>query len=280
VVSQSLQEICCCIGYPVAGNPTQYLMEKAFARAQLDWRFLTLEVPPEDLADAMRGLRAMRFKGAIVAGPHKAAVLEYLDDLTDQARAAGLASGVTRQEDRLVGEDIAGQGFVSALRQVIDPAEKSILLVGGGDVARELAVSLAAAGVGELTLVQPSDEHQADFISRLTALREFPCRYIASENGFMLDDQVEILIQAADGPANDKARWLNTSALRSDVVVADAILRPIETAIVREAAARGCRTVSGFGVAVHQVATALAAWAGVAADVASLHDALEEFLGV
>ena len=52
----ALQEIVCCIGRPVAGNPTQFMMQRVLAKSGLDWCYLTLEVAPEDLADAMRGM--------------------------------------------------------------------------------------------------------------------------------------------------------------------------------------------------------------------------------
>jgi len=56
-MADSLQPIVCCLGQPVAGNPTQYMMEQAFIAAGLDWRYLTLEVPPDKLADAIRGTK-------------------------------------------------------------------------------------------------------------------------------------------------------------------------------------------------------------------------------
>ena len=72
-MSYALQEIVCCMGQPVAGNPTQFMMERAFAAAGLDWRYLTLEVAPEQLPDAVRGLRAMGFRGGNFTIPHKRA---------------------------------------------------------------------------------------------------------------------------------------------------------------------------------------------------------------
>ena len=55
VPDSTLQPIVCCMGQPVAGNPTQFMMERAFAAAGLEWRYLTLEVPPDRLGDAVRG---------------------------------------------------------------------------------------------------------------------------------------------------------------------------------------------------------------------------------
>ena len=54
----SLQAIVCCMGQPVAGNPTQFMIERAFAAAGLDWRYLTLEVAPDDLAAGVAGMQA------------------------------------------------------------------------------------------------------------------------------------------------------------------------------------------------------------------------------
>jgi len=61
-------------------------MERAFAEAGLDWRYLTLEVSPEDLGDAVRGFRAMGFRGGNFTIPHKVTVLRYLDALSEAAR--------------------------------------------------------------------------------------------------------------------------------------------------------------------------------------------------
>ena len=75
--SPAVQPILALLAHPVGGNPMQYVVEKAFARLNLDWRFLSLEVAPECLADAVRGMRAMGFRGGtmpILTAEHPAAV--------------------------------------------------------------------------------------------------------------------------------------------------------------------------------------------------------------
>ncbi len=67
--SPAVQPLLCLLAYPVGGNPTQYLVERVFAHHDLDWRYLTFEVRPEDLGDAVRGLRALGFRGGHCAGP-------------------------------------------------------------------------------------------------------------------------------------------------------------------------------------------------------------------
>ena len=87
------QELVCCMGQPVAGNPAQYVMEKAFAGAGLDWRYLTLEVSPGALEDAIRGLRAFGFQGVNVMHPHRAMVTAFVDELSEAAKKAGGLTG-------------------------------------------------------------------------------------------------------------------------------------------------------------------------------------------
>ncbi len=73
------QGIVAVFGQPVAENPTQVMIESAFAAMDLDWRYLTLEVAPADLGRAVAGARAMGFHGFNCTIPHKVAVIPFLD---------------------------------------------------------------------------------------------------------------------------------------------------------------------------------------------------------
>ena len=81
VTSATVIEKCCLIANPAAGNPTHYLVEQAFAQSDLDWRFMTFEVEPEKLGDAMRGIRALGFRGVKVGEPFHESVIEHVDEL-------------------------------------------------------------------------------------------------------------------------------------------------------------------------------------------------------
>ena len=122
--ASQLQPICVCLGQPVAGNPTQYMMERAFADKGLDWRYLTLEVPPEHLGDAVRGMRALGFRGGNITKPHKCEVIQYLDGTSEAAGLMGAVNCINRDGEGLIGENTDGKGFVQSLRGVTDPAGK------------------------------------------------------------------------------------------------------------------------------------------------------------
>ncbi len=141
--NSSVQPIVALLGLPVAGNPSQFMFEQAFLHHGLDWRYLSLEVAPEGLADALRGFAPMGFRGATCTEPHKEAVLSLLDRAGDTAALAGVVNCVVRRDDTLVGENTEGLGAVEALRRRANPAGMPVLLLGAGRMARAVAVELA-----------------------------------------------------------------------------------------------------------------------------------------
>src|SRR5512140_458181 len=147
------QELTAVFGQPVAENPTQVMMEAAFRHHHLDYRYLTIEVAPAELAAAVAGARAMGFRGFNCTIPHKVAVIPLLDALGESAELMGAVNCVVRRGDRLVGENTDGKGFVESLRRLRDPAGARVLVLGAGGAARAVAVELALSGAAAITVV-------------------------------------------------------------------------------------------------------------------------------
>ena len=103
-------------GYPVAENPTIVMQEAAFQALGLNWRYLTIEVRPEQLADAVRGLRAFNMAGINLTIPHKVAVIPHLDGLAPQAELIGAVNTAVRQGERLIGHNTDAKGRARPVR--------------------------------------------------------------------------------------------------------------------------------------------------------------------
>jgi shikimate dehydrogenase len=276
-----LQEIVGCLGHPVAGNPTQYMMEKAFAAAGLDWRYLTFDVLPDKLADAMRGVRALGFKGANFTIPHKVAVLQYLDELSPAAELMGAVNCVNRVADKLVGENTDGKGFVQSLREFGDPAGKRIVILGAGGAARAIAVELALSGVSHITIVNRSAPRGEELAAALRDRVKAQADFAALGSEYAVPAEADVLINATSiGLSDASARVpVMVNSLRPELVVADVIFNPPETWLLRTSADRGCRTLEGLGMLVNQAAINYTIWTGKEPDRTVMRDALEEFLG-
>lgn len=270
------------MGQPVAGNPSQFMMEQAFSAARLDWRYLTLEVPPERLGDAVRGMRAMGFRGGNFTLPHKVAVVEYLDRLTEAAELMGAVNCVTIEDDELVGENTDGKGFVESLREITEPAGKRVVLFGAGGAARAIAVELALNGVDAITIVNRSRERGESLVQLLTQRVDTDAEFILWDSEFAIPDDADLVINGTSiGLGDSQARLpVVAESFQSQHIVADVVFNPVRTRFLQEAAERGCKTVDGLGMLVNQGAIAFRAWTGVDPDKAVMREAVEEFLEI
>ncbi len=278
--SESLQEIVCCMGQPVAGNPTQFMMERAFTEASLDWRYLTLEVAPENLAHAVRGMRAMGFAGGNFTIPHKVAVLEFLDDLTEAARLMGAVNCVYRDGEKLVGENTDGKGFVQSLREVTDPEDKRVVILGAGGAARAIAVELGLNKVAQIAVVNRTLERGQELADLLQNKAGVSARFVEWKGNYEVEEETDILINATSIGLNDDSQRvpLNAKTLESQTVVADVIFNPPQTRFLRAAADQGCTTLDGLGMLVNQAVIGFKIWTGVDPNPSVMREALEEFL--
>lgn len=268
------------MGQPVAGNPTQYMIEKAFAKAGLDWRYLTLEVGPEQLADAMAGLRAMGFRGANFTIPHKVAVLPYLDELSDAAALMGAVNCVNRIDNRLIGENTDGKGFVRSLREVCEPAQKSVTILGAGGAARAIAVELCLAGASKIVVVNRTRERGEQLAQLLSQRVSVAAEFQPWEGKYRVAEDTQLLINATSIGLNDSRAMvpIDLKTLRSDLVVAEVVFNPPRTRFLQAADERHCTVVDGLGMLVNQAVIGFEIWTGIAPDAAVMREALEEFL--
>ena len=281
------QELVGCYGFPVAENPTQAMIEPAFRAMGLDWRYLTLEVKPDDLPAAVAAARAFGFQGFNCTIPHKVAVIEHLDGLGESASLMGAVNCVVRQNDgRLIGENTDGKGFVSSFRQLGDPAGKSMVLFGAGGAARAIGVEMALAGVKKITVVNRGADRGRELEALLKgdelsfavggALEVTYCDW---DGEFAVADDTDIVVNATSiglFPDVDARVPVAIDSLKEHMVVADVIPNPPETHLVRDARARGCQVIDGLGMLVAQGVIGIEFWTGQSPDPAVMRAGLEE----
>ena len=280
MADKPIQDIVSCMGKPVAGNPTQFMMERAFQDSELDWRYLTLEVPAERLADAMAGFRAMAFRGGNFTIPHKVAVLEYLDDLSEAARFMGAVNCVHVVDGKLIGENTDGKGFVQSLNEVIDAAGQQVVILGAGGAARAIAVELGLAGVTNLTIVNRTESRGQELADLLQGISGVTSRFFPLDGDFEVDEDVNVVINATSiGLGDADARVpLDIETLMPSMVVADVVFNPPQTRLLRDAKDRGCQTLDGLGMLVNQAVIGFKIWTDVDPNPNVMREALEEYL--
>jgi shikimate dehydrogenase len=270
------REVVGLFGRPVDENPTQAMIEAAFAAAGLDWRYLTLEVAPEGLPDAVRGARAMGFRGFNCTLPHKVAVVEHLDRLSQAAGLIGAVNTVVRDGDELVGENTDGAGFLAALRRRCDPAGARVVLLGAGGAARAIAVELALAGAAALTVVNRGAVRRDELGALLEPLvGELELAELG--RGFRVPAGTDLVVNATSVglfPDVEAGVPLDLAEVAGRALVADVVPNPPETRFLREAAALGCETLDGLEMLVEQGRIGFRLWTAAEPDAEAMRAAL------
>ena len=265
-----------------AGNPTVAMIEAAFACHGLHWRYVNMEVEPADLAAAVRGAKAMGFRGFNCSLPHKVTVIPHLDGLGESAALMGAVNCVVRRGDQLIGENTDGKGFLKSLQSVIDPRGKSIVLFGAGGAARAIAVELGLAGAGRITVVNRSQPRGEELVGLLRDTLGLAADLVVWNGDYAVPSGTDIVINATSiGLYDRQARLaIDLDSLAPGMVVADVIFNPVRTRLLDDAAARGCRTIDGLGMLVNQGIVGVGYWTGVEPDAAAMRTALEAAMGV
>jgi shikimate dehydrogenase len=271
-----------CFAYPSAENPTVAMVEAAYRHHGLDWRYINCEVPPELLGDAVRGARAMGWKGFNCSLPHKIAVIAHLDGLGESAAIMGAVNCVVHRDGGYIGENTDGKGFVQSLREAVDPAGKTLVILGAGGAARAIGVETALAGVRSVTIVNRSEKRGTALAALLNENTEADAEFTAWTGDFAVPEGTDIVVNATSiglFPAVDARLALDVNSLQPGMVVADVIPNPPRTRLIQDAASRGCTAIDGLGMLVNQGVIGIKYWTGLDVDPTVMRAKLIEIFG-
>jgi shikimate dehydrogenase len=271
-------------GTPVAENPTGAMMEAAFAAAGLNWRYLTVEVQPEQLADAVRGALAMNWAGFNCTIPHKVAVIPLLDALSPEAELIGAVNTVRREGSSWIGENTDGRGFLRGLTAdaKVDPAGKHAVVLGAGGASRAICAELCLAGLARLTLVNRNPLRGGELASHLREQTGTEVEFIEwPEPAYAIPADADIIVNATSVglfPHVNAAPPVDLRAAADHAVVCDAVFNPAETRLLQNARAHGLRTLDGLSMLVYQGVIGYELWTGQKAPEAVMKETLRREL--
>jgi shikimate dehydrogenase len=277
-------ELVACFGQPVAENPTGVMQEAGFRAAGLDWRYLTVEVAPADLADAVRGARAFGMRGFNLTIPHKVAVMEHLDEIAPSAVVIGAVNTVVRDDrGRLVGENTDGKGFLRGVRADagVDPKGRRAVVLGAGGAARAIATELALAGASDVLVVNRSVERGERMAADLAARTASAIRFEPWRGVYRVPEDAGLFVNATSiglYPAVDDMPAVDFAGASDELLVCDAVFNPPETKLLAAAKSRGLRVLDGLSMLVYQGVIGFELWTGRSASERVMKDALRAAL--
>ncbi len=265
------------LGWPVAHSRSPAIQNAALNQLGLDdWHYQLLPVPPELLAETVRGLSAAGFRGANVTIPHKEAALALADEATPRARAIGAANTLTFRPDGAIHADNTdAPGLIAALP--IDPAGADALVLGAGGSARAVVWALLDAGarveIWNRTHAR-AERAAADLGGRAVRLASSAAG--RGPQNERLSAGPRLLVNCTSVGLDDSSQPFKDLPLRADhlstyTCVVDLVYRSPETALLTAARQQGCSVVDGLDVLVHQGALSLQSWTGLQPSLREMH---------
>lgn len=253
-------------------------LDCTYTRFDLD----ELDLPAEAVGDLLARARAEGRAGGNVTHPCKQLVIPHLDDLSPDAAAIGAVNTVVFDGDRAVGHNTDWSGFRDGLVAGLPgvPLDRVVLL-GAGGAGAAAAHALLSLGVGSLAVLDV-DAARAGRLADALAARFGAGRArggAVAELGHRLAAADGLVHATPVGMAEHPGLPLPAAMLRPELWVAEIVYRPLETPLLRAARARGCRTLDGGRMAVHQAAEALRLFSGREPDPARMLRHLAELVG-
>jgi|APTNR8051073442_1049403.scaffolds.fasta_scaffold04225_7 shikimate dehydrogenase len=222
----------------------------------------------DDTEAAVAAMRALGIRGLGVTTPHKLRIGAYLDDLTETARAIGAVNTVVNDGGRLVGHNVDWQGAVDAVREGLDPHGRRVAVVGAGGGARAIVYGLVQAGA-EVVIHNRDAGRGSDLAASLGARYGGPPSALADADGYdLIAHATPVGFHAPDD------MLVPEEALRPGAVVFDAVAVPVRTRLLRTAEARGCRTIPGVRMQLHQAVRQFELYTGRTPPIGILERAL------
>ena len=253
------------IGHPIAHTLSPEMHNRAFSLLGLDYVYVVFSIAPGDLSKVVPALPALAVKGINVTIPYKQEILKYLHEVSPLARRIGAVNTILIENDQLHGFNTDGDGFIVSLAEAgFNSRGKKVLLLGAGGACRAAALALAWSGA-EIITIAARDIRKAESLVKETKLDEeaktkcFVLRNLPT-NEIAEADLIVNTTPLGMAPLERQMPLISCDMLHERQYVSDIIYNPLETLFLKKAKLKGCRTINGVGMLVHQGAKAFSLW--------------------
>ena len=257
------------IGWPVEHSRSPAMHNAAFAALGLDWRYILLPTPPDQIEAVVARIRSGELQGANVTIPHKQAVMPYLDEIDPAAQVVGAVNTVVRRADRLIGFNTDTIGFKRALLETgINVTDQPCAVLGAGGSARAVVYVLHELGVHITIYARDVDK------ARVLHVNSRPLGALSE-----IDPETTLIVNTTPvglSPNVDASPWPDDVPLPSHALIFDLLNNPATTRFMQQAEQAGLHAVNGWNMLVYQGAAAFEKWTGVEPPVDVMKHALAQ----
>lgn len=256
------------LGHPIAHSKSPQLHGHWLRRYSIKGHYIPIDIAPVDLERVVGMLPTMGFVGVNVTLPHKEAVLEIADLVTDRAKLIGAANTlIFRKDGKVHADNTDGYGFVQNLQQNApkwQPKAGPALVLGAGGAARAVLASLIDIGVPEIRLTNRSQE-RAEQLAREFGETVKVVDWVQAGNA--MEGARTVVNTTSLGMVGKPEMRIPLDALGPEMVVSDLVYTPLHTKFLRAATDAGATAVDGLGMLLHQAVPGFERWFKVRPEV-------------
>lgn len=260
-------ELYCIFGRPAGHSKSPVIHNASFQSLGINAVYLAFET--DDIKKGMDAVRSLNIRGASVTIPFKEEVMAYLDEIDPEAEQIGAVNTIHYTDGRLTGYNTDSKAAINPLNPD-DIAGKQVCIIGAGGAAHAVAYGIAKKG-GNLLIVNRSEEKGRGLASKYNA------GFIAQDRLVRMDRlDADIIINTTSvgmAPDSDLSP-LAGRLLNPEMIVMDVVYTPLNTRLLADARATGCRTVDGLSMFIHQGAAQFKIWTGKDPDLEIMRNAL------
>ncbi len=262
----SKTKLICLLGHPVGHSKSPEMQNVALELDEINAKYMAFDVKPENLKEAVEGLKAVNFMGANVTIPHKENIMKYVDELTEEARNIGAVNTLYIKKGKLIGDNTDGRGFILSLMEDggFDPKDKKILILGAGGAAKAISTKLVMEEARELNIFdldEQKSEMITDNIKKINVKTEI--KIIKKCEIEEIAKSVDLIVNCTPvGMKESDPLLLNGNVFSEKQLVFDLIYNPKKTKLLLEAEKKGAKILNGLGMLVYQGALSFEKWTG------------------
>ncbi len=226
-----------------------------------------LKLDSTALPDLLSAAERMSFTGLNITFPCKQAIIPLLDELSDEARGIGAVNTVVFKDGKRIGHNTDCLGFSEGFKRGLGDVERRrVVQMGAGGAGAAVAHALLSEGVEQLSIFDVEPERAQALAANLNKHFGSPRAQAGGDLSAAMSEADGLVNTTPMGMAKLPGMPVPKALLRKELWVAEIVYFPLETELLREARAIGCRTLDGGNMAVFQAVKAFELFSGAEAD--------------
>ncbi|BDU49564.1 shikimate dehydrogenase [Haliovirga abyssi] len=269
------------LGYPVGHSKSPLMHNAELETLGVNAIYTAMEIEPQKLGAVVNGLKSINnFIGANVTIPHKENVMKYVDGLTEEAKSIGAVNTLYFEDDKLIGDNTDGRGFILSLMNDsgFDPKEKEVLVLGAGGAAKAIITKLIQESVKVVNIYELNIEKSREVKKQIENINS------STKINLILKDELENCAKKSDliinctpvGLKENDPLILSENVFNEKQVVFDLIYNPEKTKLLLAAEKKGAKILNGLGMLVYQGALSFEKWIGEKPNVENMKETIKK----